>query len=114
MGQVLHGSARTTEAVRRAVRLGCGGVDRLHVVWADLDQSMEQAPPNPFDGPTPEAIIDRGRRPIERGAVLPTTARLQHMHDAADHPRDARRTGSSATTVLSSPTGHRSTRTLQP
>lgn len=63
----------------------------MNIVGTKRDQGREQASPHALDRPSPEAIIDGCRRAIDRWAVLPATARLQHMDDAADQPLITRR-----------------------
>ena len=57
----------------------------MNIVGTKRDQGREQASPHALDRPSPEAIIDGCRRAVDRWAVLPATARLQHMDNAADH-----------------------------
>jgi len=47
---------------------------------------MKDVRPNPLGRPAHEAIIERFARAVDRRRVRPTTAGLQHMNDAADHP----------------------------
>jgi len=46
---------------------------------------MEDLQPNAFGGPSDEAIVEGLARSVDRWRINPATARLQHMHDAADH-----------------------------
>jgi len=47
---------------------------------------MEDINPNALGGPSDEAVVQGLARPVDRWRINPTTARLQHVHDAADHP----------------------------
>lgn len=46
---------------------------------------MEDVGPDPFGGPTHEAIVECLARTVDRRRVHPAAARLQDMYDAADH-----------------------------
>src|SRR5271169_4442490 len=47
---------------------------------------MEDVGPNAFRRPSHEAIIQRLARAVDARRVDPTTAGLQNVHNAADHP----------------------------
>ena len=47
---------------------------------------MEDINPNAFGGPSDEAVVEGLARSVDRWRINPTTARLQHVYDAADHP----------------------------
>jgi hypothetical protein len=74
-------------ARRRAMRLHCGKVDEhLRRRAASLREPLEDADPDAVLRPSDEAVVERLSRPVVRRCVHPPPSRLQHMHDAADHP----------------------------
>ena len=52
---------------------------------AGLRECVEQIDPNALRGPAHIAVVERLLRSVFRRRVDPTTARLQHVNDAADH-----------------------------
>ena len=59
---------------------------------------MEDVDPDTLGRPPDEAVIEGLARSVDRWRIDPATARLQHVHDAADHsvvinPRLAARVG---------------------
>ena len=50
------------------------------------DQRVEDATPDATAAPAVPAIGDGGVGPVLGRAVVPTSARAQHVHDARDHP----------------------------
>jgi hypothetical protein len=68
------------------MRFGGGAVDHLDAVAFEADQCGEQLSPDPAARPAMKAIVDRRRRTVDRRAILPTTAALEHVDDAADDP----------------------------
>lgn len=67
---------------------------RFHVAGVDRSrqrehafgrQSIEHVGPQPAPGPAVEAVVDRRGRAVFGWAVLPATAFLQYVQDAADH-----------------------------
>jgi hypothetical protein len=42
--------------------------------------------PNTLRPPAYEPIVERFMRPVVRRRIFPSTPRLQHLNDAADHP----------------------------
>ncbi len=49
------------------------------------NQSRKDALPDAAVAPAVETIVDRRRRAVGHGHVLPPAAGLQHVEDAADH-----------------------------
>ena len=49
-------------------------------------QRFEHGTPDALLGPALVPVVQRLAGAIDRRRVLPAAARLQHMHDAADHP----------------------------
>ena len=47
---------------------------------------MEDVDPDALDCPPHEAVVEGLARSVDRWCIDPSTARLQHVHDAADHP----------------------------
>ena len=68
------------------MRLGCRAVDHVDVAGALLRQRRKQTPPDAARRPAVKAVVDRGRRTITLRTVLPATASLQDMNDAANNP----------------------------
>lgn len=87
-----HASARSPgppppfSARRRTMSLCRGAVDHVNVIGACCCQGAKQLLPKATRRPSMKAIVDCRRRTVARGAILPATAALQHMHDPADHP----------------------------
>jgi hypothetical protein len=63
------------------MRLGGGAVQEMHILGLGLDQGVQEPLPKPTSGPAVEAIVDRGRRAVDRWAILPSTAGAQDMDD---------------------------------
>src|ERR1700729_763208 len=71
---------------RRAVSLGRRAVDGLTIAGIGAHQRVKQPTPNAAHRPAAKAIVDRRRRPVDGRAILPPTAGLQNVDDAADDP----------------------------
>ena len=68
------------------MRLNIGGVDcNGRINPSHLDERAEDSLPDVSSGPAIEAIVDRGARTIDRGAVSPSAPALEDMQNAADH-----------------------------
>ena len=80
----LPGPQPPFSACRGALRLYGGTVDHRHVGRSGICQRLEDAHPKPAPAPAVPSVVDRGRRAVDRRAILPTAARAKHMHDAAD------------------------------
>ena len=69
------------------MRLDGGGVDQhLGRRPAGRGQGVEDVDPDALGRPPDEAVVERLARSVDRRRIDPAPARLQHMHDAADHP----------------------------
>ena len=83
-------SARST-----TVRLDRRGTDQhFSRRAASRRQGMEHFRPDALGRPTNKAVVERLLRTVDRRRIGPAAARLQNMHDAADHtpvidPRNA-------------------------
>src|SRR5215475_15050866 len=76
-----------SRARRRTVRFDVRAIDHLGFGRSTTPgKSPEHPLPDPALSPTSKAIVDRRMWTVLRRAILPTTATLQHMQDAADHP----------------------------
>jgi len=73
-------------ARRRAMSFCRGAVDHVNIIGVCCYQSAKQLLPKAARRPSMEAVVDRRRRAVARGAILPATTSPQHMHDPADHP----------------------------
>src|SRR4051794_38634495 len=49
-------------------------------------QRLEDTAPDPLPAPAVKAVVDRRVGPVLGRAVAPSSPRLQHVHDPADHP----------------------------
>ena len=71
----------------RAVRLHVGAVDQdLGGRPTSRRQGLEHLAPYAFGAPTDMTIVEGLGRAVALGRILPAAARLQHVHDPADHP----------------------------
>jgi len=59
-----------------------------HLGWrpAGGGQGPEDVEPHAFGRPAHKPVVQRLSRPVDGWCIGPATARLQHMHDAADDP----------------------------
>ena len=53
---------------------------------ARLSQRLKELDPDTLGGPADEAVVEGLARAVDVWRVHPSPTRLQHMHDAADHP----------------------------
>jgi hypothetical protein len=68
------------------MRFDGGAVDQnLCGRSAGLRERMEQVNPHAFRGPANVTVVKRFPRTVLWWRINPTAARLQHLHDAADH-----------------------------
>jgi hypothetical protein len=69
------------------MRLHSRTVDE-HLRWwpACVRERMEEIDPNALGSPADETVVERLVRAIEARRIDPTSTRLQHVNDAADHP----------------------------
>lgn len=88
MGEVLHGSATTTEAIRRAMRPFFMNAIQQHLGRRSASRSHrdEDALPRAFRVPANEPIVERLRRAVGRRCVLPAAAGLKDLNNATDNP----------------------------
>jgi hypothetical protein len=71
---------------RRAMSLGRRAIDGLTIAGIGARQRVKQPTPNAAHRPAAKPIVDRCRRPVDGRTILPPTAGLQNVDDAADDP----------------------------
>lgn len=65
------------------MRLGGGAVEKVDAARLGDDEGLQEALPQPAARPTMEAIVDGGRRSVDRGTILPAATDPQDVDDAA-------------------------------